>query len=483
MPNIEKRKLSELLERIAADLDIPDHLYEDAVLKYEDVGAWLAECPDLKKYAPEIYPQGSFRLGTVTHPFSDRDEYDIDLVCHLRLEKEETTQEKLKEMVGDRLKQRKDIEEILKPSRRCWCLDYPHQFHMDVLPAIPNNERPPTGILLTDTDLIRWQKSNPIAYADWFHERMIEVFKEKRASIAESIQASIEEVPDWQVKTTLQRAVQLLKHHRDIYFQHDQENKPVSIIITTLAARAYLNQADLYDALMDIVTKMADFIEYRNGKWWVQNPVDPDENFADKWNEKPARRLAFLEWLKRVQIDFTDAIQAHNLNESSNVLSASLGGSVVNKAASSLGLIAPSLTKYVVESIQVPALADFRHSQAPTWLERPAYKATIKGFVHRSLYDSKKLWNLTDRPVPKNVGLKFVVSTNTPKPYEVKWQVVNTGREAAAAGQLRGDFYSGTGDVRWESTSYAGTHWVEAFVIKDGVCVARSGRKYIKVRP
>ncbi|MCL1595578.1 MAG: hypothetical protein M3132_14620 [Actinomycetia bacterium] len=36
--------------------------------------------------------------------------------------------------------------------------------------------------------------------------------------------------------------------------------------------------------------------------------------------------------------------------------------------------------------------------------------------------------------------------------------------------------------MRWESTAYAGTHWVEAFVIKDGVCVARSGRKYVRVR-
>lgn len=39
----------------------------------------------------------------------------------------------------------------------------------------------------------------------------------------------------------------------------------------------------------------------RNGKWWVQNPVDPDENFADKWNEYPERREAFMQWLKKVE--------------------------------------------------------------------------------------------------------------------------------------------------------------------------------------
>jgi hypothetical protein len=52
-------------------------------------------------------------------------------------------------------------------------------------------------------------------------------------------------------------------------------------------------------------------------------------------------------------------------------------------------------------------------------------------------------------------------------------------------GQLRGDFYEsekGSNGVRWESTAYAGTHWVEAFIVKSGVCVARSGKKYVLIR-
>jgi hypothetical protein len=77
------------------------------------------------------------------------------------------------------------------------------------------------------------------------------------------------------------------------------------------------------------------------------------------------------------------------------------------------------------------------------------------------------------------------VKTNVPKPFTVKWQVLNTGHEAAAVNQLRGDFYDSedtTGEVRWESTKYAGTHWVEAFIIKNGTCVARSDKKYIRIR-
>jgi hypothetical protein len=62
-------------------------------------------------------------------------------------EKESTTQKDLKDMVGKRLKDNPGFAKILGPSRRCWNLDYPHQFHMDVLPSIANVEQLPDGIL------------------------------------------------------------------------------------------------------------------------------------------------------------------------------------------------------------------------------------------------------------------------------------------------------------------------------------------------
>ncbi|MGH9240808.1 MAG: nucleotide-binding domain-containing protein [Vicinamibacterales bacterium] len=84
--------------------------------------------------------------------------------------------------------------------------------------------------------------------------------------------------------------------------------------------------------------------------------------------------------------------------------------------------------------------------------------------------------------VPKGVALKFTAETNVAAPYDVYWQVVNTGEEAAARRQLRGGFSEDQkGRVHWETTAYAGTHWVEAFVVKNGLCVARSGPKHVKV--
>ena len=487
--------LNELLRSVADDLDIPRHMYEDAVLKYTDIGEWLAEeDSELAKFEPDIYPQGSFRLGTMVKPIGDADEYDIDLVCHLKIKKENTTQKELKDRVGRRLSARDDIKKILKSSRRCWLLDYPEQFHMDVLPSIPNQDRLPNGILLTDTELRLWQYSNPKDYAEWFKDQMKVVLTAKRASYAKKYEMSIEEVPDYddELKTPLQRVVQILKRHRDVYFQRDPKNRPVSIIITTLAAKSYANQEDLYEALLSVATTMHEHIEKRdNGEWWVANPVDEDENFADKWNEYPERREAFFGWLEQVRDDFYQAGRQTTFAKTASALSPVLGRDAVSRAASSLGMpLSNSLiTKSASLSPQVPALGRTDHVIAPSWPVNLQGTVTIRGVAHPGYPGkprTKVKWPLGKRPVPKGVWLKFVASTNIREPYEVRWQVVNTGSDAILARQLRGDEFEesngSTKDIRWEGTEYRGTHWIEAFIIKSGVCVARSKPFKVRIR-
>jgi hypothetical protein len=64
--------------------------------------------------------------------------------------------------------------------------------------------------------------------------------------------------------------------------------------------------------------------------------------------------------------------------------------------------------------------------------------------------------------------------------------VVNTGAQAKDVGQLRGGFDFGTAqlgkNIRKESTRYKGSHSVECFIIKNDVCVARSGQFVVNIR-
>ena len=96
------RTTRQIIEEIAANLDIPPFAYKRAKQRYEDLGKWF-ERPDsnCSEYDPHIYPQGSFRFGTVIRPLDETSEYDLDLGCRLRrdITKLSHTQKQLKELV------------------------------------------------------------------------------------------------------------------------------------------------------------------------------------------------------------------------------------------------------------------------------------------------------------------------------------------------------------------------------------------------
>jgi hypothetical protein len=296
-----EQMLSMLLSGAVEILDIPPHMQQLAIELYEEVGTWLAEQGG---YRCRIYPQGSFRLGTVVRPILGTGEFDIDLVFLLAIAKESITQSDLKERVGamlhDYMQWKRQHQgngpKTCEPRRRCWTLTYPdHGFHLDVLPTIPDVEYPPTGILLTDVDLRLWQHSNPIGYATWFRARSEEL-QQLLAAVAVKRHVNVTDVPEWEVRSTLQRVVQVLKWHCMVRFGDDLDNRPPSILITTLAARAYAGEQDLFTAACNVVNGMTNFIEQRHGTWWIPNPAHEEENFADKWNEYPERRAAFFAW-------------------------------------------------------------------------------------------------------------------------------------------------------------------------------------------
>jgi len=328
------------------------------------VGKWLERDDSIvEAYNPVIYTQGSFRLGTVIKPISDEEKYDIDLVCELDLTKMEVSQKQLKNLVGFEIKSYVRANNMKNPaeeSRRCWTLNYADgtQFHMDILPCIPDSDafkmilqsRGIPGsisnhaIAITDNTLPNyanvaedWLRSNPKGYAEWFKERMKIQFEATRLIMAEAIRAKAEDVPEYKVKTTLQRAIQLLKRHRDIMFEQDPDDKPISMIITTLSAHAYYNEAELCDALYSIINGMPDHILTKNGFPWIPNPVNPDENFADKWKEKPKKALNFSKWLVQVEEDLASAINKVGIHEVAERLKPAFGDRAVNEALKRMG--------------------------------------------------------------------------------------------------------------------------------------------------
>ena len=87
-------------------------------------------------------------------------------------------------------------------------------------------------------------------------------------------------------------------------------------------------------------------------------------------------------------------------------------------------------------------------------------------------------------PLEKQCSLLFKALTGVKPPYTVKWQIVNTGLEAQNAHCLRGNFEDSDvgADCKRESTSYSGTHSVQCFIIKRGICVAKSQEFIVNIQ-
>ncbi len=302
-----------LLERMFRGLEITPYQLELARQHYESVGRWLAESDDPLLAGMAIYLQGSTAIGTTIRPIGS-DEHDVDLVGHTKLASS-TSPGLLKSAVGNRLKEHARYEAILVEMPRCWRLVYAHEFHLDITPSIPNPACTQGGELVPDRKVRNWKPSNPKGYRDKFLKRAALEPRWRTAmksldTAAANARGTVEAFPNQpRFKAILQRSVQISKRHRDMRFNKpgiDPALKPISVILTTLAAQSYeycvTNFAydDALQLLRDVLRYMPDFIQTDivdgRPQWFIWNETTIGENFAEKWNDHPERAEAFFDW-------------------------------------------------------------------------------------------------------------------------------------------------------------------------------------------
>ncbi|MCW9012295.1 MAG: nucleotidyltransferase [Gammaproteobacteria bacterium] len=358
------------LEALTNALEIPPSRYEQAEKSYKSLGDWFhRKESSVRDFDPDVFVQGSFRLGTVIKPQSEDEEYDVDCACSLTyLDNSKLSQANLKELLGDEIKlyrKSRGITKEVHEGRRCWRLEYADgaQFHMDLVPCIPNGHDQrriletknldarfaDTAIAITDNEVLPqyfqitddWQRSNPRGYAEWFKARMGDVFVRRREQIfnemrAKGITASVEEIPTYRVRTPLQVAIMILKRHRDVMFANNTEEKPISIIISTLAAHAYQGEESIGYALLSILSRMEEAIEHDGQKFIIKNPTDALENFADKWEEHPERAQAFFSWLEQARMDFANVGHLVEHQRMSSVLANRMGRNLTEQVSNNI---------------------------------------------------------------------------------------------------------------------------------------------------
>lgn len=366
-----------LLKEIFDKLDISQTMHDNATEKYQNIASLLKA----KGLDASIYPQGSFSIGTVIRPYKEGKDmdYDLDFICQIKGTKDEFNPEEIKNSVGDILKGDGRYSSKLIEYDRCWTIEYADitdgiGFNIDIVPATSEtqdyiNSLIRNGIEVTkankaiaithkEDDKFTWVSTNPAAYTEWFKERNRIAFQnfiyERKSSIFNEhrmIYASIEDVPDYKVKTPLQRVIQILKRHRDIYYDRSNANnlKPASIILTTILAEIASTSTsigEVFEFLNFAVEELRSMQSYfltkdalnpskilssmitkvGENNWVMKNPVNPGDNLLDCWDNKNA--TMFFKWLKEVKEDLID-IDIQNEYRQKNIAS-SLAVNILN---------------------------------------------------------------------------------------------------------------------------------------------------------
>lgn len=405
----------------------------------------------------DIFLQGSVATETVTKPKDNTVEYDVDIVAIVG--DEGSSPSGLLNAMRECFEANGTYKDKINDDaeRPCVRLQYADEsaakFHVDIVPARVGTDAP----LEIPTRKRNWRDTAPREFVQW----------------------SLDHTDDYR------KAVMVFKRWRD-----NQEVPVTSIIIQVLVAEVIEGKtySSFTELIVDCFNGIQKHIQENGSSPSVINPVLDTENLADKW--EPAELKVFKDKLDEAVESANAALDEDDKEAALALWQKVLGADFVSATESTNAL--------VLSSSQIAlTLGDTSHAELAPWA-RPSstYYAAISGTATWSM--EKKIFKprarqnhwqtikmvaktklVSGQNLNKGLKLDYFLNTNAPKPYTVYWQVVNTGHHAKH--NLRGDIQERTGHHINEATQYTGTHWVEAYVVRDNVCLAQTEKFYINI--
>lgn len=402
------------------------------------------------EYVTELIPQGSFAHGTIIKPVGNK-EFDADVLVPMAEVPGWTAKEyvqKLYEAFG-----RSTMYKGMRSRRtRCVTINYAGDFHVDVVPFVTRYG----STYVTNRSSDEFELAAPDDFTEWL------------------------EAKNRITNGNLVKVVRLLKYLRD----HKTRYTIPSVTLTAALAHhvsettkildpdAYKNVPNTLRTLSEELA--AQVADYPDSPPYVKDP-GTGQDLTDRWEDHNYRtfRTRFTSYAGSIVEACEETDYSKALTIWRNLFGPDFG--TITESAS----LTAAFSKTLVPASERFLDRDFSIPEAIN----PTYRFTTVGYVvPRRGFRDGPLPKRGDR-VPKHRSLKFKIQgSNIPEPYDVYWKIRNYGEEAEQADSLRGDIHKDNGSRTWtERTSYVGHHYVEAMVVKDGVCVAKSRQDVIVI--
>lgn len=384
--------------------------------------------------------QGSVAMSTVTQ--NDDNDYDIDVAVVFEKDSLPPGTTATKNIVVNALK-RKCTGFKTEPEAKTNCVRivYAEGYHIDF--AIYRRQKNWSGKYQYEHCGSQWRDRDPRAINSWFSTENAD----KGGGLREVV-----------------RLLKMFSKSREWW------DMPGGLIQTVLANERFEKHDRIDEQFYYTLSSIKDRLGYNKD---VYNPTDSTQslNLVDKDNVKIQNlynrlnsQLSQLEVLFEDDCSAKDAITAWGAFFNHDFWEAE--AEKLEKADAVLEQV-DAFSRYYGDT------EEFIENLVPV---RLAYELDLDCMVtqgDKSIGCLKKM-RRNYKPLVPGYVLHFVGKTNTPEPYQVLWKVLNRGPIAVERDCVRGQIFSTPKICNDETTDFKGDHYVECYIVKDGVCVAKS---------
>lgn len=409
----------------------------------------LKSSPTLEGRVLDTVPQGSWPHRTIIRPPTGL-EFDADFLVQI----DENTAwnddpRKYTNAIWAALSGHSTYGPMTTEKDRCLRVTYANDCHIDVVTYVTLKSG---REVIVNRAANKFEDTNPIGFTQWIQDK------------------------DALTNGNLRKVIRLLKYLRD----HQAVFKLKSVLLTTLVGNVVEQwraaDPDYYkDVPTTLLNVLQDLDQWSQVRWTkppITDPSCPSTTFDHRWTDTQYAtfRSRIHDLASKIRAAYEADTVAGSIDKWTDIFGPSFPNSVTQASASTA-----SAGRQTVRS-RAPR-EQFIDEMFPID-EQYSIHLTCEVSPPRNLNRAARRRALRARGgrVPKQRDLTFrLVSTNTPGPYTVYWKVRNHGLEAQLKGQLRGEITRDDGaHLKRESTLYTGHHYVECYVVKDGVCVARA---------
>lgn len=308
-----------LLRQIAAKIQLSPTKYGIAVDHYEAVDRFLArDASPIRHVYDGLYAQGSMAIGATIAAKLKNDEFDIDVIVKLNIDRAISPGTVL-DALFDAINGEPDsiYHGKVKRNSRCVTIEY-EGMHLDITPAVrmPELAERTSTIFHAHEDeppeKHRHIVANPWGFAQWFAENTPEV----RLIVEALLHKSTEPVPDQEhvlEKSPSLIALQLLKRWRNKNYDNREGRSPPSVVLAYFIAMNSGQATDLFTELRVQSNALYDVFvteQQQQDLVAVHNPMCATDVLTDRWPANLATQAVFIDDLVRLSaaLDRVEAI-------------------------------------------------------------------------------------------------------------------------------------------------------------------------------